>query len=173
MSKEFDTYVKSSESAFSVIGGMLVLMLACMTILPSDVIVDDIDPSTLESLFMQYIIGFFLLYISVMIMQEEWIEFIQKLSRLNTFSENPSQLTTPTIALGLFVILMLLKVIFAYVPFLGYIFSALLVWGYLYLMRKMSQSKSGVGKAVFVVMVLIVLLIMLAVAAFFYLIREG
>ena len=108
MSKEIDAYVKSLESAFSVIGGMVVLMLACMTILPSDIIVDDIDPNTLESLFMQYIIGFFLLYISVMIMQEEWIKFIQKLSRLNTFAENPSQLTTPIIALGLFIILMFL-----------------------------------------------------------------
>jgi len=173
MSKAIDAYVKSSESAFSVMGGMVVLMLACMTLLPSDVIVDGMDSGTLKSLSIQYIIGFFLLYISAMIMQKEWIKFIQKLPRLNNFAENPSQFTTPIIALGLFVILMLLKVIFAYVPFLGYIFSGLFVWVYFSLMKKMSQSKSGVGKAVFVVMVLIALLIMLAVAAFFYLTREG
>jgi len=108
-----------------------------------------------------------------MIMQEEWIKFIQKLLRLNTFAEKPSPLTTPIISLRLFIILMLLKLILTYVPFLGYIFSGLFAWAYFSLMKKMSQSKSGVGKAVFVVMVLIVLLIMLAVAAFFYLIREG
>ena len=85
--KDIDIYEESAHSAFSVMGAMIVLMMACMVLLPSDVQVNGMDVDTLRSWFMKHALGLSLLYISVMMMQSEWIDLIQKFPRLNTFAE--------------------------------------------------------------------------------------
>lgn len=171
--QNMDVYVKSAESAFSVMGAVIILFMACMVLLPSDVTMMGMDSGTQVAWILKNIVGFFFLYVSTMMIQSEWIELIKKIPLIYSFVEKRSRFTTPIIAVGLFVVLMILKLIFTYVPFMGYIFSSLLVFWYFYLMKKMSQSKSGIVKALFVVMMLIVLLVLLTIAAFFYLTREG
>ena len=174
--KDIETYVESAESAFYVLGGMVLLMVASMILLPSDVQVaveGEKVRGEILPLLVKNGIGFIFLFFSTMLMQNEMITLVRKIPGQMFFAQQRSYLHLGIMALGLFVMMMLIKMIMLYVPYLGYAFTAAFVFGYFTLMKKLSRSKSGGAKVMFILMTMLVLLVVLAILAFVYLTREG
>ncbi len=173
-SQDISTYIKSADNAFNMLSGSVVFFAGVIVLLSSE-----IQTAVETSLFLDAnvwymrVFGFVFMYASAQIMTAQWISFARKFPGLKTFAEKKSEWTIPTIAFGLTLIVIICGWIMAFVPYIGYIFVALFVFGYFTLARKLSQSKSGVAKVFFILMVLLVFLILLAVAAFMYLTRPG
>jgi len=169
-----DTYIKSFENVHAISMGMIIFFSGCITLLSAEV-----QTAAQTSLFMnaevwyKRLFGFVFMYASAQIMTAQWISFARKIPGLKTFAEKKSEWTIPTIAFGLTFIVIICGWIMAFVPYIGYIFAALFIFGYFTLARKLSQSKSGVAKVFFILMMLLVFLIMFAVVAFMYLTRPG
>ncbi len=171
---QIDTHIKSFENAHAVFMGMIIFFLGSIVLLSAEV-----QTAAQTSLFMdpyvwyKRLFGFVFMYASAQIMITQWILLARKLPGLKTFAEKRSVNTIATIALGLTLIVIIFGWIMAFVPYIGYIFAALFVFGYFTLARKLSQSKSGVAKVFFILMMLVVFLILFAVVAFMYLTRPG
>ena len=172
--QNIDTYIKSAENAHAVLMGMIIFFCGCIVLLSSEM-----QTAAHTSLFMNVhvwymrLFGLVFMYVSVQIMTAQWILFARKFPGLNTFAERRSVWIIPTIAFGLTLIVIIFGWIMAFVPYIGYIFAVLFVFGYFSLAKKLSQSKSGVAKVLFILMMLLVFLILLAVVAFMYLTRPG
>lgn len=167
-----DVYVKSAESAFSIMGGMILLLMASLIILPNDVTVNNLKKGSLIGIVMQYMIGFLFLYISTVMMKDEWITLLKKSTLLSAYKLSPSNNTIFILSTAIFSMLILFKLFLSYMPYLGYIFFGLFSLVYLKLMQKVSQTKSGMGKAIFIVVMIIILLVAMVILAFVYLTRD-
>ncbi len=166
--------MKNAENAHAVLGGMIIFFIGCIVLLSSEV-QTAAHTSLLMNVHVWYmrLFGFVFMYVSAQIMTAQWISFARKLPGLNTFAEKKSVKTIPIIAFSLTLIVMVFGWIMAFMPYIGYIFTALFVFGYFSLARKLSQSKSGVAKVFFILMMFLVFLILFAVMAFIYLTRPG
>ncbi len=79
----------------------------------------------------------------------------------------------PLMAVGLTLGMILLGLFMGFVPYVGYLFAVLFVFGYFKLSQKLSQSKLGAAKIVLILMRLLVFLVIIGIAAFIYLTRAG
>ncbi len=194
--------IEKTDRAYNIFFGSLLIFLACLILIPNEVkstsepvmvcvetplssglTSKECYPQTLSELakstdsatqWYMRVVGFIFMLVAAMVMQVPLTQRIRRIPRFSTFSSTDSTYTTILIlGSGLTVTAIFIGLIFAYVPFIGYIIAGLFVYGYFNMMQKLSRSKSGVAKAVLVVMMLVVVLILLAIAAFFYLTREG
>ena len=104
-------------------------------------------------------------------MKAQWVSLFRKLPALDAFAEERSSWILYIIAISLTVIV--IGWIMAFVPYIGYLFAVLFVFGYLSLVKKLRQSKSRAGKIGFILLSLLILLIFLSIVAYVYLTREG
>lgn len=194
--------IEKTDRAYNIFFGSLVIFLACLILIPNEVkstnepvmvcvekslssglTSKECYPQTLSGLaksadsatqwYMRGV-GFIFMLIAAMVMQAPLTQRVRRIPRFSTFSTTGDTYTTILIlGSGLTLIAIFIGLILAYVPFVGYMIAGLFVYGYFTMMQKLSRSKSGAAKALFIVMMLVVLLILLAISAFFYLTREG
>ncbi len=115
--------------------------------------------------------GLIFMLVTAMILRQRLVKIVRKLPGLSTFAVKETTNTTFILGVGLTAMAIILGWIIAYVPFIGYIIMALLAFGSLYLVRRLSRSKSMIGKIFFILMVLIIVIIVIAIIAFLYLTR--
>jgi hypothetical protein len=119
------------------------------------------------------VFGFVFMYVSALIMKTQWIKVFRKLPGLGTFAQKKSKRTVAMIAAMLTAASIVVAWILAFIPYVGYLFTAAFAYGYFTLAKKLSSSKSGMGRVFFILMMLMIFLSVLAVVAFVYLTREG
>ena len=172
--QDIGTYVKGANDAFNILGGSVIFFAGVIVLLSNE-----IQKSAETSLFLSTdiwymrLFGFVFMYVSVLIMKAQWISLFRKLPGLNGFAEKRSPWTLSIMATCLTFMVIVLGWIMAFVPYVGYIFTVLFVFSYLYLVKQLSQSTSTTGKIGFILLSLIILLVLLAIVAFIYLTREG
>ena len=172
--KDIGTYVKSADNAFNVLGGSVVFFAGVIILLSNE-----IQTAVHTSLFMDAhvwymrVFGFVFMYVAALLMKPQFISLFRKVPGLSTFAEKRSKQTVPMMGAMLTAITIVIGWILAYIPYVGYLFTALFAFGYFTLAKKLSESKSGVGKVFFILMMLLIFLSVLAVLAFVYLTREG
>jgi len=173
-SQDIGTYVKGANDAFNILGGSVISFAGLIILLSNE-----IQTASQTSLFMNAhvwymrLFGFAFMYVSAFIMKAQWVSLFRKLPGLDDFAVERSNLTLYIIAMCLTVAIIVIGWIMAFVPYIGYLFAVLFVFGYLSLVKKLSRSKSTAGKIGFIFLSLIILLILLSVVAYIYLTREG
>ena len=173
-SQDIGTYAKSANDAFNILGGSVIFFAGLIILLSNE-----IQTASQTSLFMNAnvwymrVFGFAFMYVSALIMKAQWVSLFRKLPRLDDFAEQRSNWTLFIIAICLTVAIIVIGWIMVFVPYIGYLFAVLFVFGYLSLVKKLSQSKSTAGKIGFILLSLVILLILLSIVAYIYLTREG
>ncbi len=173
-SQDIGTYIKSANSAFNVLGGSVVFFAGVIVLLSNE-----IQTAVHTSLFMDVhvwymrVFGFVFMYVAAFLMKPQFISLFRKLPGLSTFAQERSKQTVAMMSVMLTAIIIVMGWILAYIPYVGYLFTALFAFGYFTLAKKLSESKSGVGKVFFILMMLLIFLSALAVIAFIYLTRDG
>jgi len=172
--KDIGTYIKSADNAFNVLGGSVVFFAGVIVLLSNE-----IQTAVHTSLFMDVhvwymrVFGFVFMYVAALLMKPQFIRLFRKFPGLSTFAEERSKQTVPMMGAMLTAIIIVMGWILAYIPYVGYLFTALFAFGYFTLAKKLSESKSGVGKVFFILMMLLIFLALLSVLAFVYLTRDG
>ena len=172
--QDINTYIKSADTAFNVLGGSVVFF-AGVIILLSNEIQTAVHTSLFTDVHVWYmrVFGFVFMYVATLLMKPQFISLFRKVPGLSTFAEERSKQTVLMMGAMLTVIIIFMGWILAYIPYVGYLFTALFAFGYFTLAKKLSESKSGVGKIFFILMMLVIFLAFLSVGAFMYLTREG
>jgi hypothetical protein len=172
--QNIDVYVESANTAFNTLGGSIIFF-GGVIILLSNEIQTATETSFFTDAYVWYmrVFGFVFMYVSALIMKTQWIKVFRKFPGLGTFAQEKSKRTVAMIAAMLTAASIVVAWILAFIPYVGYLFTAAFAYGYFTLAKKLSSSKSGMGRVFFILMMLIIFLSVLAVVAFVYLTREG
>ncbi|RLA77992.1 MAG: hypothetical protein DRG78_16180 [Epsilonproteobacteria bacterium] len=157
------------DSMYSIFFGSLLIFSASVML-----IINELNIADSNSHWITRIVGFIVMLVAATVMKRPLSKRIERISYINTFSLGKDPMYAILIlGSGLTMTAIFTGLILMYVPFIGNVIAGLFAYGYFYVMQKLSKSKSGAAKAVYIVMILVVLLTLLAISAFFYLTREG
>lgn len=169
---QIESIMKNTQRVYRVIFGLLLILMALMILLPSDM--KSGNTGEQMSWYMQSVIGFFVLVIASSIMHPEVVRLMRKVRGLQTFGTlNRTYGPTFSISVGLFLIIIMIKAYFIYVPYAGSIVFGSFVLGCLYLMKRLTKTKSATGKVLLYVLALIILFGVSLIFSLTYLTREG
>jgi len=172
--EDIETYIESAENAYDIFGGAVVFFAGSIILLSNEIqTAVDISLFTDTHVWVMRFVGFVFIYVSVIMMTFQWLPLFQKIPIFTALVEKKEEAEKPLMAFGLTLFMILLGWFLGFVPYVGYLFAIFFVFGYFHFARRLSQSKSGGAKIVFILMMLFVFLILLGIMAFIYLTRAG
>ncbi len=166
--KQLLKVIKRVNRAYDTFFGSLVMFMGSLALIPNEVV----NASDSFALWVTRLFGFVIMLVAAMVMKDTLLHFIKRFSSLHTFMSKNSEFTIIRLGIGLTLIAMFIGLVFAYVPFVGYIIGVLFAWGYIHLVQKLRYSTTTVGKVLYVVMLLLIVLAVFLTLAFMYLTRD-